>query len=57
VTEEQIQALADHGLLRPKTEAGWRPAAGEEFPTECDNPPRKILYYRLNQSTLVIKQQ
>jgi hypothetical protein len=21
----------------------------------CDNPPRKILYYRLNQSTLVIK--
>jgi hypothetical protein len=22
----------------------------------CDNPPRKILYYRLNQSTLVIKQ-
>jgi hypothetical protein len=23
---------------------------------ECDNPPRKILYYRLNQSTLVIKQ-
>jgi hypothetical protein len=24
---------------------------------ECDNPPRKIPYYRLNQSTLVIKQQ
>jgi hypothetical protein len=23
---------------------------------ECDNPPRKIPYYRLNQSTLVIKQ-
>jgi hypothetical protein len=22
----------------------------------CDNSPRKILYYRLNQSTLVIKQ-
>jgi hypothetical protein len=22
---------------------------------DCDNPPRKILYYRLNQSTLVIK--
>jgi hypothetical protein len=22
----------------------------------CDNPPRKIPYYRLNQSTLVIKQ-
>jgi hypothetical protein len=21
----------------------------------CDNPPRKIPYYRLNQSTLVIK--
>jgi hypothetical protein len=25
--------------------------------TYCDNPPRKIPYYRLNQSTLVIKQQ
>jgi hypothetical protein len=24
-------------------------------PTLCDNPPRKILYYRLNQSTLVLK--
>jgi hypothetical protein len=22
---------------------------------DCDNPPRKISYYRLNQSTLVIK--
>jgi hypothetical protein len=28
VTEEQIQALATHGLLRPKVEVGWRPAAG-----------------------------
>jgi hypothetical protein len=35
VTEEQIQALADCGLRRPKTEVGWRPAAGEEFPTEA----------------------
>jgi hypothetical protein len=34
VTEEQIQALADRGLRRPKTQVGWRPAAGEEFPTE-----------------------
>jgi hypothetical protein len=34
VTEEQIQALADCGLLSPKTEVGWRPAAGEEFPTK-----------------------
>jgi hypothetical protein len=24
--------------------------------SNCDNPPRKISYYRLNQSTLVIKQ-
>jgi hypothetical protein len=24
--------------------------------TLCDNPPRKIPYYHLNQSTLVIKQ-
>jgi hypothetical protein len=30
---EKIQAQADRGLLRPKTEVGWRPAAGE-FPTE-----------------------
>jgi hypothetical protein len=34
VMEEQIQALADRGLLRPKTEVGWRLAAGEEFPME-----------------------
>jgi hypothetical protein len=34
VTEEQIQSLADRGLLRPKTQVGWRPAAGEEFLTE-----------------------
>jgi hypothetical protein len=26
--------LADRGLLRPKTEVGWRPAGGEEFSTE-----------------------
>jgi hypothetical protein len=34
VTEEQIQSLADRGLLRPKSQVSWRPAAGEEFPTE-----------------------
>jgi hypothetical protein len=34
VTEEQIQSLADRGLLRPKAQVGWRPAAGEDFPTE-----------------------
>jgi hypothetical protein len=34
VTEEQIQSLADRVLLRPKSQVGWRPAAGEEFPTE-----------------------
>jgi hypothetical protein len=34
VTEKQIQSLADRGLLRPKSQVGWRPAAGEEFPTE-----------------------
>jgi hypothetical protein len=28
-TEEQIQILVDRGLLMPKTEVGWRPAAGE----------------------------
>jgi hypothetical protein len=34
VTEEQIQSLVDRGLLRPKSQVGWRPAAGEAFPTE-----------------------
>jgi hypothetical protein len=34
VMKEQIQSLADRGLLRPKSQVGWRPAAGEEFPTE-----------------------
>jgi hypothetical protein len=37
VTEEQIQALADRGLPRPKSQVGWKPAAGEEFPTEGTN--------------------
>jgi hypothetical protein len=34
VTEEQIQSLADRGLLRPKAQVDCRPEAGEEFPTE-----------------------
>jgi hypothetical protein len=34
VTKEQIQSLADCGPLRPKAQVGWRPTAGEEFPTE-----------------------
>jgi hypothetical protein len=34
VTEEQIQSLADRGLLRPNSQVHWRPAAGEDFPTE-----------------------
>jgi hypothetical protein len=34
VTEEQIQLLADRGLLRPKSQVGWRPAPSEEFPME-----------------------
>jgi hypothetical protein len=34
VMEEQIQAPATRGLLRPKAEVCWRLAVGEEFPTE-----------------------
>jgi hypothetical protein len=34
VMEEKIRSLADRGLLRPKSQVDWRPAAGEEFPTE-----------------------
>jgi hypothetical protein len=33
MAEEQIQALATHGLPRPTTEVGRRPVAGKEFPT------------------------
>jgi hypothetical protein len=32
--EEQIQPVVDRGLLQPKAQVGWRPAVGEEFPTE-----------------------
>jgi hypothetical protein len=34
VIEEQIQSLVDCGLLRPKSQVGWRPETGEAFPTE-----------------------
>jgi hypothetical protein len=34
MTEVKIQALLDHGLLRPKVEVEWRAAAGEQFPSE-----------------------
>jgi hypothetical protein len=34
VTEGQIQLLVDRELLRPKAQVGWKPAAGEAFPTE-----------------------
>jgi hypothetical protein len=34
VTEEQIQLLVDRGLLWPKSQFEWRPAAGEAFPAE-----------------------
>jgi hypothetical protein len=34
MTEEQIQSLADRGLLRPKAQVGWRPEVREGFPTE-----------------------
>jgi hypothetical protein len=33
-----------HGVELDRETLGW-----------CDNPPRKIPYYHLNQSTLVIK--
>jgi hypothetical protein len=34
VTKEQIQSLVDCGLLRPKSQVGWRAAEGEAFTTE-----------------------
>jgi hypothetical protein len=43
-------ALARHSRGGPRERWRTRRRAGG-----CDNPPRKIPYYRLNQSTLVIK--
>jgi hypothetical protein len=46
----------EHTRLGASTE---RPGAGdaeEAGVCGCDNPPRRIPYYHLNQSTLVIKQ-
>jgi hypothetical protein len=34
MSEAKIQALVDHGLLRPKAEVEWRVAAGEQFLSE-----------------------
>jgi hypothetical protein len=34
MTEAKIQALVNHGLLRPKEEVEWRATAGEQFPSE-----------------------
>jgi hypothetical protein len=34
MTEDKIQSLVDHGLLRLKAEVEWKAAVGEEFPTE-----------------------
>jgi hypothetical protein len=34
MTEAMIQALVDHGLLRPKAEVEWRAATREQFPSE-----------------------
>jgi hypothetical protein len=36
MTEEKIQALVDHGLLRPKAEVEWKAPTGEEFLMEDD---------------------
>jgi hypothetical protein len=34
MSEAKIQALVDHGLLRPKMEVEWRATAGEQFLSE-----------------------
>jgi hypothetical protein len=34
-----------------------RGGAGDQEQHSCDNPPKKISYYHLNQSTLAIKRQ
>jgi hypothetical protein len=36
MVEAKIQALVDHGLLRPKAEVEWKAPTGEAFPTEDD---------------------
>jgi hypothetical protein len=45
------------GLGRGRLAGVRRPGGRATRGSWCDNPPRKIPYYRLNQSTLVIKQQ
>jgi hypothetical protein len=58
-----------HGSSQPSPSGQWRMTSSQNKPSEnfqyqnnqqqvskCDNPPRKIPYYCLNQSTLVIKQ-
>jgi hypothetical protein len=42
-------------LQRTEPDKAWASLPMKVEP-ECDNPPRKIPYYRLNQSTLVLKQ-
>jgi hypothetical protein len=49
------------GKTRPSRSMRWWEGSsggrrGEGGRSSCDNPPRKIPYYRLNQSTLVVKQ-
>jgi hypothetical protein len=36
MTEVKIQALVDHGMLRPKVEMESKAPIGEAFPTEDD---------------------
>jgi hypothetical protein len=50
VTDDTPVSSARRGRRRPPS------SSSPHLPPSCDNPPRKIPYYRLNQSILVIKQ-
>jgi hypothetical protein len=67
-TSQNVLAVCDFDLRFTFVLAGWSDSVhdmtvfknatrryADKFPHPCDNPPRKILYYCLNQSTLVIK--
>jgi hypothetical protein len=59
---EYLVSLADVGMqvflfFRTRSRWGWNILCTfRMWGWNCDNLPRKIPYYRLNQSTLVIKQ-
>jgi hypothetical protein len=51
----ELKPLVEERPVELLVKLGLDSEGEKNFPRLCDNPPRKIPYYRLNQSTLVIK--